>query len=82
MKSFSKNGSNDDFVFSGPLLIYGCQLRENGTLSGLYHFFSQWRVWSLYGHGQPSIMALTVYLPQDLDIKNILDRFVLWNHNT
>lgn len=75
-----ENGSNDGFLFSGPLLqlMYGCQLRENGTSSGLYHFSVNGEYGLSMDMESPQWLS---YLPQDLDIKNILDRFDLWNHN-
>lgn len=70
----------DDFVFSGPLLqlMYGCQLSHNGTSSGLYHFSVNGEYSLSMDMDSPQWYS---YLPQDLDIKNILDRFDLWNHN-
>ncbi|XP_057175110.1 hereditary hemochromatosis protein homolog isoform X1 [Triplophysa rosa] len=64
----------------GPLiqLMYGCQLNHNETSSGLYHI-------SVNGEYSLSMdMDSPIwhsYLPQDLDIKNILNGFDLWNHN-
>lgn len=67
----------DDFVFSGPLLqlMYGCQLSHNGTSSGLYHFSVNGEYSLSMDMDSPQWYS---YLPQDLDIKNILDRFDLW----
>lgn len=58
--------------------MYGCQLRDNGTSSGLYHFSVNGEYSLSMDMDSPQWHS---YLPQDLDIKNILDRFELWNHN-
>ncbi|XP_058620151.1 hereditary hemochromatosis protein homolog isoform X2 [Onychostoma macrolepis] len=59
-------------------LMYGCQLSHNGTSSGLYHFSVNGEYSLSMDMDSPQWYS---YLPQDLDIKNILDRFDLWNHN-
>lgn len=58
--------------------MYGCQLSHNGTSSGLYHFSADGEYSLSMDMDSPQWYS---YLPQDLDIKNILNRFELWNHN-
>ncbi|XP_043080130.1 hereditary hemochromatosis protein homolog isoform X2 [Puntigrus tetrazona] len=64
----------------GPLLqlMYGCQLSHNGTSRGLYSFSVNGDYSLSMDMDSPHWYS---YLPQDLDIKHILDRFDLWNHN-
>ncbi|XP_051515984.1 hereditary hemochromatosis protein homolog isoform X2 [Myxocyprinus asiaticus] len=72
--------ANATLGLKGPLLqlMYGCQLSHNGTSSGLYHFSVNGEYSLSMDMDNPLWYS---YLPQDLDIKNILDRFELWNHN-
>ncbi|XP_067227856.1 zinc-alpha-2-glycoprotein-like isoform X1 [Chanodichthys erythropterus] len=76
---FSRN-ANLTLGLKGPLiqLMYGCQLRDNGTSSGLYHFSVNGEYSLSMDMDSPQWHS---YLPHDLDVKNILDRFELWNHN-